>query len=131
MSLKYPASAEEISRSKLEAPLFQELIEKIRKKNEETKNSAYGHNDNRFQLTRYTENQNQDQRQVRRIQYQQNPAREHCYQRPERNNYGIERENGISNARFSINYTQTALNDNSMERRATSPRRNDQQHSGN
>jgi hypothetical protein len=37
MYLKYSASAEEVSRSKLEALLLEERIEKIRKKNEEIK----------------------------------------------------------------------------------------------
>jgi hypothetical protein len=69
---------------------------------------------------------------VRGIQYQQNPARENYYRRPRRNNYTAERENEISNARRSMPASQITATERSLEKgRATSPRRNDQQHSGN
>jgi hypothetical protein len=82
----------------------------------QNQNSVYGHDDNCFQSTRYTEDRNHGQRQVRRIQYQKNPAREHYYRRPRRNNYRLERENVMSNTRSS----HTASSDCSMERKVTS-----------
>jgi hypothetical protein len=45
----------------------------------QSQNSAHGHDDSRFESTRYMGGQNQDQAQIRRIQYQQNPVSDNYY----------------------------------------------------
>jgi hypothetical protein len=98
----------------------------------QNQNSKRGTNNHSTEPSRYTSGRNQNQREVRGIQYQQNPAREHYYRRSRRNNYTVERENGISNAGCSMPDSQFTSAERSLEsKRATSPRRNDQQHSGN
>jgi hypothetical protein len=71
----------------------------------QSQNSAHAHNDSRFESTRYLRGQNQDQVQIRRIQYQQNPVSDNYCRQPRRNFYGVERGNVMSNARSSINDT--------------------------
>jgi hypothetical protein len=51
----------------------------------QNQNSKCGTNNNSTESSRYTCGRNQNQSQVRGIQYQQNPAREHYYRRPRRN----------------------------------------------
>jgi hypothetical protein len=96
-------------------------------------NSKHGINNCRIESARYTSRRNQDRSHILRIQYNQpNPVSDNYYRRPRRNNHGVERENGISNARRSMSDSQITSTKRSLESKsATSPRRNDQQHSGN
>jgi hypothetical protein len=72
-------------------------------------------NNNSTESSRYTSGRNLNQREVRGIQYQQNPARERDYRRPRRNNYIVEKETRISNARRSMPDSQIIATERSLE----------------
>jgi hypothetical protein len=78
--------------------------------------------------SRYISVKNQNQREVRGIQYQQNPARENYYRRPRRNNYDyrpqrrnryeVEEDNYIRNTRSEgIPTESTAMSPNLYDKR--------------